>query len=172
MDMESFEHDMLMDDQLSYDTSAKLTDRTYVITPNYDITYEAKVFYDSKITYTKAKPLDIIKINCLDNLTSYDGQREAIYQTFNYKQKVPIPLLLENIIMIPSKAPKDMDCHWLNYDKIVKLNKDGSGTQIIFDNDLSLTIPESYRTIRQQYKRAQAIKHYIQEKRKQTVLFF
>jgi len=162
--IENHEKNLIKENRIIY--GSKVSQDSLLIMHHYDLTYQAKIIGQNTITYAKEDPLDIIKTNCLDNLTSYDGQREAIYQTFNYKQKVPIPLLLENIIMIPSKAPKDIDCHWLNYDKVVKLNKDGSGTQIIFDNDLSLTIPESYRTIRQQYKRAQTIKQYIEAHRK------
>lgn len=160
--IENHESNLIKENHITY--GSKVTQDSLLITHNYDLTYQAKIIGQNTITYAKEDPLTVMKVSCLNNFTSYDGQRQAVNHYFGYKQKLPIPLLLDKIYLFPTKSPSQLDCMWINYNKLEHLEKKAKGSRLYFTGSIYLDLAESYRTIRTQIQRTQEIAAAIEDR--------
>ncbi|WP_163538998.1 competence protein ComK [Gracilibacillus sp. YIM 98692] len=141
-------------------SSYQITHQTLAILPAYEMEFQAKVIEFDQEILIQQTPLDIIKQNCKDGGSTYEGRKQAVYHHLNFKQKTPIPIHpIHYIYAFPTKSPTDHDCVWLFFYNIKKVtpaspeSNEHAQTMILFHSGQQLALTESPYTIQKQYDR-------------------
>ena len=127
---------------------------TLAIVPNGK---ETSLVYEDENRYIiKEKPFKIMEDSCRYFGSSYDGRKESAKSILGAEYKVPIIVEdSENMVLFPTTSPRSSDCSWISLRHIKKIEKiDYNNTKIIFNNDKSIIVPVSYRSIENQISRA------------------
>lgn len=116
----------------------------------------SKVLEDKKEYVINSTPFEIMDYSCKYFGSSYEGRKEGTKSILNVSYKVPIIVEnSKNIIFFPTNSPTDKDCCWISLRNIKKIEEsDYNSTTIVFNNDISILIPVSKRTIENQILRA------------------
>ena len=80
------------------------------------------ICYEKKKMKTQLVPLRIINELCIDNLSTYQGRKEAIKIKYGIKTMVPI-YINDEILLFPTKGIKEYACVWINYHQIREVQK-------------------------------------------------
>ncbi len=117
---------------------------------------KSKVLEDSKEYVINNTPYEIMDYSCKYFGSSYEGRKEGTKAILDINYKVPIIVEnSKNIIFFPTNSPSAEDCCWISLKNIKKIEAaDYNSTNIIFNNDISILIPVSRRTIENQILRA------------------
>ena len=109
-----------------------------------------------KIIHFMVHESKILDESCKYFGSSYNGRKESARDILGAEYKVPIICHdTRNIILYPTTSPQSNDCIWLSLKRINRFVKiDSCNTKIIFDNDVEIIVPCSYRTIENQVSRA------------------
>ena len=71
-----------------------------------------------------------------------------------------------NLIVFPTTSPYSEDCMWISLNRIKKYYKiDAYHTKIIFDNNIEIVVPCSFRTIENQISRASRLDLILRKRR-------
>lgn len=138
---------------------------TLAILPNGE---EASVVYEDFNKYDITKnPYKIMEESCMYYGSTYYGRKDSSKYLLGAEYKVPILVdELNNLIALPTTSPFSKDCIWLSLTRIKKIEKVSDFvTKIIFDNDLSVNIPCSYRSIESQISRAYRLEFLTRKRR-------
>lgn len=110
---------------------------------------------------TAYKPTAVIKKNCLDNCSSYEGRVAGSRYILGSYQKVPIMINSENqMYFFPTASPEQADCIWINPIHILKYSQlDKKTTLVIFKNKINMKIPVSYHTFSNQVHRTNTLQN-------------
>ncbi|KFM99459.1 comK family protein [Bacillus clarus] len=125
----------------------------------------AHPFHRTKITecngsihYSSQTALQLIQQACILQLYStYKGRRDAIQASFDFKQNIPIPIdYRQYICAIPTKSPSSLDCTWVFYNHIhkVELCNNRKQSKIHFYNGTNKIIITSFYQMQQQFLKA------------------
>ncbi|WP_080847414.1 competence protein ComK [Cytobacillus gottheilii] len=156
----------------------EINPNTMIIRP---IPYGSKIYshiieLDDEMT-SPFKPLDIIKEGCRFFGSSYEGRREGTKQLTGYTHKLPITIDSTNYLyFFPTSSATKNGCTWISAEHIYshKRTEDGE-TEITFKNQLSLRLPVSYNTFRNQIMRTAVLKttlmRRIEESERKTLFF-
>lgn len=116
----------------------------------------SKILEDGKEYKVDETAYQVMDYSCKYFGSSYEGRKEGTKAILNINYKVPI--IVENsrsIIFFPTNSPSDKDCYWISLRNIKSIEElEYNSTRIIFNNDVSLEIPVSKRTIENQILRA------------------
>src|SRR5690625_4293191 len=127
--------------------------RTMLLTYGRNIDFETiAVEIDNKV-YIKPTPLAVVNHSCIhSNFTTYRGVRKGLFEMYNFRKKVPVPL--RDNCLFPTHAVNHIDCQWISilYIKEVKRLDNGKRTKITFKNNLEIDLDVSYQSIRRQMK--------------------
>ncbi len=98
------------------------------------------------------KSIKFIENLCIICGSTLNGRISAFNKIINSKQKACI-MVSENIIFIPTMSIKNVECQYIQYNRIVRVKSVGDKTMILFDNRTKKIIDCSYRTLQKQIKR-------------------
>ncbi|GKU81711.1 competence protein ComK [Niallia sp. NCCP-28] len=103
-------------------------------------------------------PKEIINRNCIELGCSYDGKKTGTRALMNYSYKVPIAIDAFSICLFPTHSPSHISCSWISVSPIVEVKKIGSlQTNIIFKNNVEITVSVSHHSITNQISRSNAL---------------
>lgn len=109
------------------------------------------------------KPLALLEDYCSNYGLSVSGSQGAIRRHLNILHKVPIlvhPLL--QCYFLPTMAPNQHDCIFINAKRIHSTKAVGCDTLIIFDDETNMVVPLGHRAIKKQVERAKRMAMHIQ----------
>lgn len=117
---------------------------------------KSKVLEDKKEYVIDSTPYEIMDYSCKYFGSSYEGRKEGTKAILDINYKVPIIVEnSKNIIFFPTNSPSAKDCCWISLKNIKQIKEEEyNTTKIIFNNDISILIPVSKRTIENQILRA------------------
>ena len=130
--------------------------QTIALCPAKEIDYNTVVIEHNRTYKVNKTPLQLIKDACIANWSTYEGKRQAVIHHTNFRQKVPIPINIEqNIFTFPTHAPTDFECYWLFFNHIshIKGTKNPNQTRITFNNNQHIILPISQYIFKKQYER-------------------
>lgn len=131
----------------------EINEGTLAILPSEE---KSKVLEDSKEYVIDSTPYEIMDYSCKYFGSSYEGRKEGTKAILDINYKVPIIVEnSKNIIFFPTNSPSAEDCCWISLKNIKKIESaDYNSTNVIFNNNISILIPVSKRTIENQILRA------------------
>ena len=118
---------------------------------------EGSLVYEDDDQYEiESSPFHIMEDSCKYFGSSYEGRKEGAKNILGAEYKVPIVIEdSDNLIVFPTASPSASDCVWISLKRVRKIEKEPyNNTKIIFDNNIELIIPCSYRTVENQLSRA------------------
>ncbi len=117
---------------------------------------QSKVLEDKEEYIINSTPYEIMDHSCKYFGSSYEGRKEGTKAVLDINYKVPIIVEnSKNIIFFPTNSPSASDCSWISLKNIKKIEEaEFNSTTILFNNDISILIPVSKRTIENQILRA------------------
>ena len=117
---------------------------------------QSKVFeYDGEFIVNMTS-LDIIKHSCLYFGCTYEGRKNGAKEILGAEYKVPIiDEDSSNLIVFPTTSPFSDDCVWISLKRVKNIYKiDSYNTKILFDNNVEIIVPCSFRSVENQLSRA------------------
>ncbi len=144
---------------------------------NYEITYDTqaivpidtnntKVIESEDEYYINDNSLNILEHSCEYFGSSYEGRKEGTKKLLGITHKSPI-IIEESrkIIFFPTSSPENIDCVWINLEKIEKYFKvDKKHSAIQFKNGEILEFNISYGSLTNQIMRATRLKYVLEER--------
>lgn len=139
---------------------------TLAIVPNDE---NSSVIYEDEERYIiKEVPFKIMEDSCRYFGSTYKGRKDGAKEILGAEYKVPI--IVEdstNLIIFPTTSPLADDCVWISLKRVKKFEKiDFNNTKLIFDNDIELIVPCSYRTVENQISRASRLDLIMRNRKK------
>lgn len=139
---------------------------TLAIVPNDE---NSSVIYEDEERYIiKEVPFKIMEDSCRYFGSTYKGRKDGAKEILGAEYKVPI--IVEdstNLIIFPTTSPLAEDCVWISLKRVKKFEKiDFNNTKLIFDNDIELIVPCSYRTVENQISRASRLDLIMRNRKK------
>jgi len=131
--------------------------------------FESKVLEMNNEFIIKENSFKIIKDSCKYFGSSYIGRCEGSKYILNSSMKLPVVIEESNdIIFFPTSSSKQLNCIWINYDYIKKIEIiDSKNSMIIFKNDKKFIIGISYYVLDNQLIRCMKLKLYLMERKKE-----
>ena len=88
--------------------------------------------------------------------STYEGRKNGSKEILGAEYKVPI--IVEdsnNLIVFPTTSPFSEDCVWISLKRVKNIFKiDSFNTKILFDNNVEIIVPCSFRSVENQLSRA------------------
>ena len=127
---------------------------TLAIVPNEGDT--SLVLVDEDHYIVDQKPFQIMDESCRYFGSSYNGRKEGAKNILGADYKVPIVVEdSSNLIAFPTSSPLSDDCIWISLNRVQNIIKvDNYNTKVLFDNDIEIIVPCSFRSIENQLSRA------------------
>ena len=118
---------------------------------------EGSIVYEDDEQYKiDETPFKIMEDSCMYFGSSYNGRKESAREILGAEYKVPI--LVEdsdNLIVFPTTSPLSDDCIWISLKRVKNIYKiDANNTKIVFDNNIEIIVPCSFRSLENQLSRA------------------
>lgn len=145
----------------------RVNSKTIALLPVKAFDYNTIAWETNQALYVRQVPLEIIKENCLDYGSSYDGRCKAVKHLTPYRKKLPIPISQDKkIYTFPTHAIQDFDCHWIFSEHILTIlrNSDTNKSIIHFKNNKMLSLSVSQHILQKQYHRT--LKYVLDYKNK------
>ena len=138
---------------------------TLAIVPNNDS--NSLVYEDEERFLIEETPYEIMESSCKYFGSTYEGRKNGAREILGAEYKVPI--IIEdsnNLIVFPTTSPYSEDCMWISLNRIKKYYKiNFYYTKIIFDNNIEIVVPCSFRTIENQISRASRLDLILRKRR-------
>lgn len=127
---------------------------TLAIVPNEE--NNCVIYEDDERYLINENSFKVMEDSCKYFGSTYNGRKESARDILGAEYKVPIIVEdTSNLILFPTTSPQSSDCIWISLKRINRFVKiDSYNTKIIFDNDIEIIVPCSYRTIENQVSRA------------------
>lgn len=125
------------------------------------------LYEDGSYQLFKIPALKLINLISLYNGSSLYGSLDSFKYITNAIQK-PSIYINNDLFLIPTMSMKNIDCQFINYEKIVKIKSVLDKTLIIFVGGYKLEINCSYRTMKTQINRC---KIFIDSIRKGIIIY-
>ena len=127
----------------------------------------SKIMEDEQDYVVKQSSFDVMDHSCRYFGSSYEGRRQGAKEIIGANYKLPI--IIEdgrNIVFFPTLAAEDNECMWIAVNKIKSSPHAVSNTtKIIFFNNVSLTVPLSYRSVQNQIFRATRLSYLLKTRK-------
>ncbi len=99
---------------------------------------------------------------CMENLSTYEGRRQAVINLLNERDNIPI-YIDEYTFLYPTKSLREYNMMFVNYNEVLSYRKvDSKHTLLIFKNLDELIIEVTVTKVRKQHKRIEIISNYFQ----------
>ena len=127
---------------------------TLAVMPN-DL--ESSLVYEDENRYIiNEKAYKIMDDSCKYFGSTYEGRKNGAKEILGAEYKVPI--IVEdsnNLIVFPTTSPFSDDCVWICLKRVKNIFKvDSYNTKILFDNNVEIIVPCSFRSVENQLSRA------------------
>ena len=128
---------------------------------------KTKILEDSQDYIIPCSSYDILDHSCKYFGSSYEGRRAGAKAIIGANYKLPIVIQDNlNIVFFPTMSPTDKRCIWIAVNKIKSyIAEQFNTTRIIFENDMELVVPISYRVVENQIYRSTRLVHLLNERR-------
>ena len=127
----------------------------------------SKIMEDEQDYVVKQSSFDVMDHSCRYFGSSYEGRRQGAKEIIGANYKLPI--IIEdgrNIVFFPTLAAEDNECMWSAVNKIKSYHPaEYNTTKIIFFNNVSLTVPLSYRSVQNQIFRATRLSYLLKTRK-------
>ena len=139
---------------------------TLAIVPNEGDT--SLVLVDEDHYIVDQKPFQIMDESCRYFGSSYNGRKEGAKNILGADYKVPIVVEdSSNLIAFPTSSPLSDDCIWISLNRVQNIIKvDNYNTKVLFDNDIEIIVPCSFRSIENQLSRASRLDLILKNRKK------
>lgn len=126
----------------------------------------SKIFQLDGELHSPYKPTVIIKKNCLDNASTYEGRVNGSRYILGRYQKVPIIINAENqLYFFPTASPDHADCTWINPMHVDEFYpKDKKTIFVRFHNNQTIEIPVSYHIFSNQMNKTMTLQNKVIQK--------
>ena len=127
---------------------------TLAVMPN---DFESSLVYEDENRYIiNEKAYKIMDDSCKYFGSTYEGRKNGAKEILGAEYKVPI--IVEdsnNLIVFPTTSPFSDDCVWICLKRVKNIFKvDSYNTKILFDNNVEIIVPCSFRSVENQLSRA------------------
>ena len=146
-------------------TKYEVSKGTLAIVPNNQS--DSLVYEDEDKFLVEETPYEIMEASCKYFGSTYQRKKEGAKEILGAEYKVPIIIEdTNNLIVFPTTSPYSEECMWISLNRIKKFLKiDTYNTKIIFDNNIEIIVPCSYRTIENQVSRASRLDLILRKRR-------
>ena len=114
------------------------------------------VYEDDNRYIIQEKAYKIMDDSCKYFGSTYEGRKNGSKEILGAEYKVPI--IVEdsnNLIVFPTTSPFSDDCVWISLKRVKNIFKiDSFNTKILFDNNVEIIVPCSFRSVENQLSRA------------------
>ena len=144
----------------------EISNGTLAIVPNDG---NSSVVYEDEERYIiEDLPFKIMEDSCKYFGSTYKGRKDGAKEILGAEYKVPIVIDNSNdLIVFPTTSPLAEDCIWVSLKRVKRFEKiDFNNTKLIFDNNIELIVPCSYRTIENQISRASRLDLIMRNRKK------
>jgi competence protein ComK len=141
---------------------------TMMIQPmRYEDKLYSRIFQLDGEFHSPLKPTDIIKMNCLDNASSYEGRVNGSRHILGRYQKVPITINSENqLYFFPTASPDHADCTWINPIHVENIfEKDNKTILVRFHNNQTIEISVSHHIFTNQMHKTMTLQNKVNQKK-------
>ena len=127
---------------------------TLAVLPNDE---DSSLAYEDENRYLiHEKAYKIMDDSCKYFGSTYEGRKNGSKEILGAEYKVPI--IVEdsnNLIVFPTTSPFSDDCVWISLKRVKNIFKiDSFNTKILFDNNVEIIVPCSFRSVENQLSRA------------------
>lgn len=127
---------------------------TLAVLPNDE---DSSLVYEDENRYLiHEKAYKIMDDSCKYFGSTYEGRKNGSKEILGAEYKVPI--IVEdsnNLIVFPTTSPFSDDCVWISLKRVKNIFKiDSFNTKILFDNNVEIIVPCSFRSVENQLSRA------------------
>lgn len=131
---------------------------TLAILPAKQMDYDSNVLTKSGMLHSNQLPLDIIRISCLENWTTYEASRTAAKHHMHFTNKVPILVNKQHqLYFFPTHSPTHIDNCWIAANHIEYIQEARNQKSYIqFKCGQKLILDVSTYTLQKQKNRAYA----------------
>lgn len=145
----------------------EFSEGTLAIIPNDE--NSSLIFEDDNRYIVHDKAFNIMEDSCKYFGSSYEGRKDGAKNILGSEYKVPIVINdSSNLIAFPTTSPYSSDCCWISLKRIYNIYKiDNFNTKIVFDNNIEVIVPCSFRSVENQLSRASRL-NLILNKRKNS----
>lgn len=135
-------------------TKYEVNNGTLAVLPNDE---ESSLVYEDDSRYIiQEKAYKIMDDSCKYFGSTYEGRKNGSKEILGAEYKVPI--IVEdsnNLIVFPTTSPFSEDCVWISLKRVKNIFKiDSFNTKILFDNNVEIIVPCSFRSVENQLSRA------------------
>ncbi|MEQ6376321.1 competence protein ComK [Bacillaceae bacterium S4-13-56] len=129
---------------------------TQALLPGMHMDYDTKVIETNQILYVNKRIIEIVKNDCLEGGSTYDGRRIAVTKKMGFGRKQPIPIYPHlGIIAFPTKSPDTYDCVWIFPQHVKRIITTPTGeSEIFFKDGQSIVVNESRFVLEKQIQRS------------------
>ncbi len=127
---------------------------TLAVMPNDE---DSSLVYEDENRYIiQEKAYKIMDDSCRYFGSTYEGRKNGSKEILGAEYKVPIIVEdANNLIVFPTTSPFSEDCVWISLKRVKNIKKiDLFNTKILFDNNVEIIVPCSFRSIENQLSRA------------------
>ena len=127
---------------------------------------KSKVIEEDEEYFIDNNSLNILEHSCEYFGSSYQGRKDGTKELLGITHKSPIIVEESNkVIFFPTTSPDNLDCTWINLEKIEKYCKIGKNkSAIIFKNGKMIEFDISYGSLSNQILRATRLKYVLEER--------
>lgn len=135
-------------------TKYEVNNGTLAVLPNGE---DSSLVYEDDNRYIiQEKAYKIMDDSCKYFGSTYEGRKNGSKEILGAEYKVPI--IVEdsnNLIVFPTTSPFSEDCVWISLKRVKNIFKiDSFNTKILFDNNVEIIVPCSFRSVENQLSRA------------------
>ena len=127
---------------------------TLAVLPNDE---DSSLVYEDENRYLiHEKAYKIMDDSCKYFGSTYEGRKNGSKEILGAEYKVPIVVeVSNNLIVFPTTSPFSDDCVWISLKRVKNIFKiDSFNTKILFDNNVEIIVPCSFRSVENQLSRA------------------
>lgn len=128
---------------------------------------QSLIYEDFQQLTVDKDPYTVMDDSCKYFGSTYKGRKDSSKFILGAEYKVPILVdEINNLVAFPTTSPLADDCIWISLSRIKKFIRENDfSTKIIFDNDLELIVPCSFRSIESQISRASRLDLILRKRR-------
>lgn len=127
--------------------------------------YETLVKEENRELIIAENAYKIMEESCEYYGSTYKGRIKAAKKILDCPYKTPVIIEeSENIVFFPTKSSTDDNCCWINGNFIKKLEKIGSKSKIIFNNDEEIIVDVSKLSLNNQISRAVRLESILRKR--------
>ncbi len=135
-------------------TKYEVNNGTLAVLPNDE---DSSLVYEDDNRYIiQEKAYKIMDDSCKYFGSTYEGRKNGSKEILGAEYKVPIIVEdTNNLIVFPTTSPFSDDCVWISLKRVKNILKvDSFNTKILFDNNVEIIVPCSFRSVENQLSRA------------------